>query len=652
MAASTKRKPRTEADDAGKVSDISETSEVRTATRKFTARDWGYIADYVIEEYERRRQVRRDREKQWKEIDRQIAMEPNIAFKLTHDGKVDVKKRWMSEMELPLQAQALEVLTADSRRMMFPSNGSFFSANAEVTDEYLRGVDFQGLVLGDENEVPSQINQDNANKLIEGFLLHQFRQYDHVQRFDKINAEAFKYGMGVGRARLETANVLVHEALGVRRELKRVPMIVPCSIKHHYLDDAMPSTHSAHVLSPSHISVDHLKLAALNVAASKGSTDPNDPDGGWMPAGLGKLKENDNGNVTLIELEGDIVVPRKTTRSFVLHGAIVTVALGGTEKKGDVEEATRSVVRFRWRQTPYSSYILFPYHYEGSDDIYPSGPLMKGRPVQMMATDALNRLMDAAALKNAPPVGYDKDDTHFASTGGPIIEPYAQWGTIDDVNVYDKVGGDPSVMASVLQQAISFYAELTGVLPARLGAQTVSHTTAFAKDAELQRGAVRTVDYVNQCGSGPITRWLHMAYDMARGAMRDGETTSFYIPSYGGYVKIKKEHLPENAQFEWFGAGGPAEENAKQQKKLAGLGLALKMDQLGISIGEKPDIDLKAAKREVLREAGWTDIDVILRTERAPATAAATPGVPGDPAAPAASPDTGAAALILQNLAA
>jgi hypothetical protein len=644
MASSSTKGKRGKAaeDDTGKVSDLSETNEARTAARRFTARDWSYIAEYVIEEYERRKQLRRDREKQWKEIDRQIAMEPNLAFKLTHDGKIDVKKRWMSEMELPLQAQALEVLTADARRMMFPTGGSFFSANAAVTDEYLRTVDFQSIIMGDENEVPSKINQDNANKLVEGFLLHQFRQYDHVQRFDKINAEAFKYGMGVGRGRLETMSVLLHEALGVRREMQRIPTLVPCSIKNHYLDDALPSTHSAHMLSPSHISVDRLKLAALAVAASKGSKEPNDADGGWMPQALGRLKEDDNGYVQLIEMEGDIVVPRKTTRSFVLHGAIVTVALGSAEKKD--EAATRAVVRFRWRQTPYSSYVLFPYHFEGSEDTYPTSPLMKGRPVQIMAVDALNRLMDSAALKNAPPVGYDKDDTHFAAQGGPVIEPYAQWGSIDSVNVHSEVGGEPSTMAAVLQQAISFYAELTGVLPARLGAQTVSHTTAFAKDAELQRGAVRTVDYVNSAGQGPITRWLHMAYDMSRRALSNNAQVKFYIPAYGGFVQVSKAQLPEHVLFEWHGAGGPAEEMQKQQKKLAALGLALKMDQLGVATGQPPDVDLSAAKREVLREGGWTDIDVILRTRPAPQQSAA-PGVP-----PGASPaDTGAAALVLQN---
>src|SRR3954466_8620695 len=94
--------------------------------RKFDASDFNYLAEYIIEEHRVRKQRRNDRERQWKEIDRQIAMEPDISFKKVGD-KIDTKKAWMAEMELPLQAQALEVLTADSRRMMFPDTGPWFA---------------------------------------------------------------------------------------------------------------------------------------------------------------------------------------------------------------------------------------------------------------------------------------------------------------------------------------------------------------------------------------------------------------------------------------------------------------------------------------------------------------------------------------------
>jgi hypothetical protein len=605
--------------------------------RRFDARDFDYIAEQVIEDYTDRKQRRRDREKCWSEVDRQVAMEPDTGFKyIVKNGTrvLDPNKHWMSEVELPLQAQALEVLTADARRMLFPDSGSWFRAHAEMTDDYLRRADFQSMILGDETEVPSQINQDNADKLVEGFLLHLFEQHlgdnneDFYTRYDKLNAESFKYGVGVGRARMWTRNLYIKAPGGVRREIRKIPVLMPCSIKNLYLDDRKPSMHSMQLLEPAPIAHDYIRFENLQLAASLGSDDPDDEDGGWMPKYLKDIVPDDKGYVELLEIEGDIIVPRKTTRSMVLPGVIVTVVLGG---KGAGGHATRSVVRLRFRKTPYSSYLLHPYHYEGADDVYPASPLMKGRPVQIMCTDALNRLLDAAMLKNAPPVGWDRTDQYFAQNGGPAIYPYAQWGTTDPgaIKVHQEVGGDPSVLSAVLIRGIQLYAELTGVLPARLGAQTTSHTTAFAKDAELQRGAVRTVDYVRQVGKGPATRWLDLAYRMARDALKRDNVT-FFIASYGGYVEVSKDQLPERASFEWFGSGGPAEEQQRRQMRVQSAGLALQIDQMAVTTGRKPTLILPALIAEVLREGGWTDIDPFI--EQASAVGAA----PTDPGAAAA----------------
>lgn len=625
-------------------SDVREIDEDGKAhqKRRFDIRDFNHIAEQVCDDYSARKGRRADREKCWKDIDRQVAMEPETGFKyIIKNGSrvLDTNKAWMSEIELPLQAQALEVLTADARRMMFPSGDApWFAAHAELTDEYLAKVDFQSLIKGDEAEVPSQINQDNADKLVEGYLRHLYDQPigDTAEEFstrqDKINAESFKYGVGVGRARMWSRYLYVKEKGGVRREVRRIPALMPVSIKNLYLDDRKATMHSSQLLEAAPIAVDHIRLANLHAAANLGSTDPDDDDGGWMPKNLKGIEPDKDGYVTLLEMEGDIVVPRKTTRSVILPGCIVTVVMGSQGKGGGT---TSGVVRFRWRKTPFSSYLLHPYHYEGADDIYPSSPLMKGRPVQIAATDAMNRLLDSAMLKVQPPVGWDRSDQYLAQNGGPGVYPGALWGTVDPsaIKAFTELGGEPGTMAAAVLRLIQLYAELTGVLPARLGAQTTSHTTAFAKDAELTRGAVRTVDYVNQTGAGPTTRWLDMSYQMARAAIGRNETVSFYIPAYGGYVELTRDQLPEHATFTWFGAGGPAEESQKMQRKLQALGLALQIDQMAVQLGRKPRLDHAKTVDQVLREGGWTDIDAIAARE-APAGASVLPG-PGADQGPA-----------------
>jgi hypothetical protein len=580
--------------------------------RRFDKRDWDTIAENTISQWEDRKRKRSDREKAWKEIDRQIAMEPDVQFKKLPDGRPDTNKIWMAETEMPFQAQALEVLTADARRLMFPNTGLCFRAHAETTDEYFERVDFQALIHGDELEVPSRINQDNADKLVEGFLAHLFAQTDFQTRIDRINAEAFKYGMGVGRARMETKNVFINEARGVTKETKKIPVLVPVSVKNLYLDDPVSSMHTSQVLGPAHIAVDYMKLENLQIAANRGSSDPDSADGGWMAEGLKNLIADKDGYVTILEMEGDIIVPRKTVRSMVIPGGIVTVVIGGKDSGGAV---SRGVVRFRWRKNPFSSYLLFPYHYESANDPYPSGPLMKGRPVQILASDAANRLLDSAMLKNAPPVGYDRSDMVFAANGGPQICPTAKWGTTDPVKVYTEIGGDPTALTSMFVMASKLYAELTGVLPGRLGAQTNSHTTAFAKDAELQRGAVRTVDYVTASGNGPMLQWFNMAYKMGRDSIGPRESISFYIAAYGGFVKIDKSHLPDAAMFDWLGAGGPQDESQKMQQRVNALLLAAKLDQFNVSTGQPPRININNAIDAVLRDGGWIDLDAIVNTE-------------------------------------
>jgi len=162
---------------------------------------------------------------------------------------------------------------------------------------------------------------------------------------------------------------------------------------------------------------------------------------------------------------------------------------------------------------------------------------------------------------------------------------------------------------------------VTGVNAPRLGAQTVSHTTAFAKEAELNRGTARTVDYARSTLEGPLTKWLDMEYRMGRPHF---QKSSIYLPDsgYEGYVDIDKSALPEEAFFEGIGAGGPSEEQEKQARMLNSAQFAVSMDQLKLQIGGQPSLDLDQLIKHVLRNGGWSDVDVITRGE---ATAQATP---------------------------
>lgn len=597
-----------------------------TTKRRFDVRDFNLIAEQVCDEWSRRKKARSPLERQWKEIDRQLRMEPDVAHKLRIDGTVDPKKAWMPEMELPLQAQTLEMLTSDASRMKWPDSGSYFSAHAALTDKYLERVDFSAIIEGDENDVPSAITQDNADKLVQGAVNHWHRQYDMRSHYDQIDAEAFKYGNGVGRLRVAKKRVFSKTAKGVVRQEQEIPVLVPCSIWHTYLDDSPNAMMlEGHVIAPAEIMEKTQSISDLQIAANKGSTDPEDMQGGWMPAAVKRLEGDKHGNVRLLEYEGDIVVPRKTTSSVYIPNVIVTVAIG---KKGD--SVTQAVVRFRFNAFEMPSFINFPYHIEDLSTPYATSPLMKGMPIQKGAADALNRLLMSAALNVQPPMGYDQSDLTFAQNGGPLIFPGAQWGSVGDVQTYAI--GDPNAMFAVYAGLLAQYADVTGVNAPRLGAQTVSHTTAFAKDAEISRGVVRTVDFVRASLHGPMAVHLSREYEIGR---KNFKESTIYIDEYGGFVKIDKDHLPETVVFKVHGSGGPAENSAKSQARIQSAMMALQVDAAAVQQGRAPTIDHARLVEQLLREGGWTDVDAIIGAgEVSPGLAEGSPlgigpGLPG-----------------------
>lgn len=583
--------------------DAKEVTNEGVRKRRFGRKDFGLLAESIYAEYKRRKENRKHLERVWGEIDRQIAMRPSFARKLDARGNPDAGKAWMSEVELPLQAQTLEVLTADARRMLFPPAGPWFVAHAAMTDDYLRRVDYQSLVAGDESEVPSIVNQDNADKLVRGALDYWHSLYDFRGNVDLINAETFKYGVGVGRARRVRADVHGKTRNGVVKRTVRIPMLVPRSIKHIYLDDSFHAlANEGYVIEPMILDYRRARLVDMQLAASKGNNEPTADDGGWMPGALVGLEPDKDGYIDIIEAEGDFVVPRKTTGSVVLTGMIVTVVRGKAGGKDN-----ERVIRMRDRQWSQSSYIEFPYHRESCMSAYAASPLMKGWPIQVAASEALCDLMDAAMLNVMPPIGYDRNDQAFAADGGPRIYPGALWGTIGDV-VPHKIS-DPATLVQVYAGLLTQYSDVTGVNAPRLGAQTLSHTTAFAKEAELSRGTVRTVDYVESSLKAPLTQWLYLAYEIGRPLLRD---TDMYIADWEAWVTVSKEHLPDAVVFEAHGAGGPAEEQAKRQNKMAAVQMAIQIDSVAKGYGQDTGLKLPEIVQNVLREGGWTDVDALV----------------------------------------
>ena len=574
-------------------------------------KDFSSIAESIIQEWTDRKTRRDDLEKHWDEIDRQLRMQPELSHKTDTKGKVIKGMEWMPEIELPLQAQTLEILTADVRRLLFPNNRDSFTARAALTDKYINAFDragspFSGERPGKEQDRHAVLNQDNGDRLAAAMITHWRSQYDYRAHVDVINAQAISKGFGVGRLRKVRRRILGHDARIGGSINQKIPMLVPRDARKVYLDDnATAVMHEGETLGPNIIQEQPITYADLDASAADGGTDPTNDDGGYIPEEIAKLSDI-KGTIQLVELEGDLVIDSSSS-TLIIRDVIVTAATGTNKGKN----TSIGLVRYREGEE-FSSYIIHHYHLEGPEFAYGASPLLKGMPIAKLAAQAMNRVMESAQLKNSPPIGWDKTELAFALKGGPVVAPHALWPTadLDAIKVFIDVGGDPTTMFAVFTGLVSLYADMTGVTPPRLGAQTKSHTTAFAKDVELNQGAVRTVDFVRSILEGPMTRSLALEYRMGLSTMKG--RNMIYMPNWNEFVNITKGHLPDIVKFTAIGAGAPAEDQARDQKQLAAAQLALQIDQAGQQSGQQTSINLPALIRQILEKGGWTDVDDLL----------------------------------------
>lgn len=555
--------------------------------------EFAKIAEYVVSEFRRREKSkeRKALDKKIKEIDRQVCMEPDTAYKKNADGSSS-GMAWMSELEPPNQRQALEMNNADSRRLLWPDSGSWFEAHAEMTDEYLRQVEDLSLIAGDENETRSSVNQDIVDEIVEAWMVNIHRAYDFRANMDVINAEAFKYGVGIGRMKRVKTPFFSTEI--------EIPQLVPVSIKNTFLDDRKYNLlHENLNIEPSVIRRTWMKWEDLQISASKGSNDPDEENGGWISAGIKSLMPDKNEDIELIEIEGDLVISNSNSESLYLPRVIVTVAVNN-------EKQEQSVVRYRNRKSARSSYFIFPYHQEDIGSPYAVGPLVMAHPIQAAMAHALNRAMDAATLSTNPHLFYDPSEPELVATGGPVLTPGGSTGMIGELR--EVAPGDPGALFNIYLGLAAQYAELTGMTGARLGQQTSSHTTAFAKDVEVSRGQIRIVDYVKSIMQGPLAKWLQACYEESLDALGEGEI-SVYLHKSKSFIKLSRNALPNNVFFDIFGSAGPAEDAAKVGAQVQAMQMALGIETAKRQLGEGRPLDLTSLQQEILRKGGIADVD-------------------------------------------
>ena len=612
----------------------------------FTANEWDSIANWIRAELQLRRDGRRHKEQMWKEIDRQLSMMP-VQSAVTDQRTADPSNPvWYPKIELPLQFNALEVISADVRRFLFPRTGSWFNVSANLSDEYAQRWDSRrsaGLTLPDpqmnafitamginagkpapligSEPVPVKLDQEVANVLPKAALEYFHRFYDFRKRICTFVTECLKYGEGVIRVRPVKANQYASRFKGSKSLTG--PAVIPCSLWNTYLDDTWQATmHEGVLMSPSVIRCAWQPLESLKRAGASGGD-------GWLPDEIKKLTgkvgpDNRKEQVELVEFEGDVLVPMSDDTIF-LPNVIITIAIGDGVK----------TVRFRENPMPFRSYVSHSYFQSDMKSAYGDSPLGKGMPIQKIATSIINDIAAVSRLNGIPPVSYDRNDPGFAGTGGPLIFPGAQWATdaANSIEVY-KVG-DVNALVTAYLASIKQYEDTVGVNDSRRGERLKSHTTAGAAQIEATQGLSRTDDFVTDLLAGPMATILHMEYEIVKQTMKKPLSISIGDEGIDGWINLAADDLADEVEFEVVGSEGAMEERQRLESFILATKSHVELAMAAAQLGTPVPTNFEAMVVELYDRANVTNANRYVGAASAISGGAAAesviPGIAGVP---------------------
>lgn len=575
--------------------------------RKVTERDRENIAEQVHEEFKRRKGTshREMRENQWADVDRQLAMKvPEKTSERIED--------WMSAGELPLQATSLEVITKEASRLIFPDTTDWYTANAEFTDEWAERVKETSFVAGDKGGTTlGDPSFDTGDLLVHAALDHNHRQYRYRENWKQLVAEALKYGTYIMRHAIVKRSAVSMDHNSVTGRQQRIPMSIPVCVKNYLPDDSLQHLlHEGMEVMPSPIRFYWQKVRDIQRAAKVGGEDQ-----GWVASAVSNLEaaksggddpEQQKGTCQIVELEGDLVTPRSRSEDREFFNKIVTVAVGSGGPK---------LIRIRDGEE-FRSYVEGRYQTDDLTNPYGTSPLIKGVILEDIASEAANRMTDAADLNVRPPVGYSANDVKLVADGGPDLSPGARFKTKfpNAVEVMNNIG-DPTALSGILSLMTNMYQFFVATTDERATGALKSHTTAFAADMAQSRGSLRTEDFVSDLERGPLTNSLAIEYELTKKAF-GGRTVPVYIDARGlkGFIHFTGAILPKNVVFDVHGSRGVISKRERKQEAmtLASMWLQVVQAMNAAQLPPEQRSGVLELFKEVFREFGFPDPERII----------------------------------------
>jgi hypothetical protein len=512
--------------------------------RKISNKDWEKVQIFIKSELDSRKksQYRVHHESIWKEVDRQIKMEP--MKRLTQAGKA-VKKSWNSAFELGELSKASEIISADIRRITFPQERHWFESHVEIP-----------LQLNEETgaERIDEETQQKVDGLLRALMTQQQIDFGFKANVDLSIKEALHHGSFVATAEWDS-DLYVED--GAKVGNMAAPVWVPHSMWNCYPDPS-PAVGSGKMYYCGSMIIESY-MPRYKLERMKGE--------GWMPSQFDKIPKEehkrksgddtiDTKDIQIVTYYGDIVVDRKDGDDIYLPNSIAKVANG-------------VICYYMPNPLPFSPVIFNGYEKQDVRDPYYTSPIIKQSPMQKLTTILANKFVDGISLKVEPPIVYDGNDPYFVEHDGPIIAPGVKTPTKGSTEFKLVETGDPAYALEGLQMGLRQLQEGTGVSAVRTGVANSDRQTATEVQKIAQGAEVRTVDFIDKLNYS-LRSFLYMQHELNK---RNLKSYSFYNENMQSqdFVRVteKEIQMAQSVHFDVTGARGLLGEEQRMQKMSA-----------------------------------------------------------------------------------
>lgn len=508
--------------------------EEQPKKRRILDRDFDKVEAFIKSELESRAKnpFRTRHETKWKEVDRQLSMEP--MRRVSPDGR-EIKPTWHNVFELGELTKASEIITADVMRIVF-ANENWFEPHA----------DLEGYMDPSQGKYAvAEPDQEKADGLLRALMVQQHKDFGFKERFELSIKEALHHGSFVAEVRWEQQMI----SDGAKIKTIGSPVWVPYSMWNSYPDPSPSVIGTNMFYTGNMILVEYMPLHKLK--RMKGE--------GWVQNRIKQVKkeehkdkDNETQDVKLVKWFGDIVIERGDGDIYLPNMKVML--------------ANDTLVYAEVNDLPYPSVIFAGYERQDVRDPYYMSPIIKQSPMQKFTTVMANKFADGVELMINPPVEYDGNDPDYVANGGPDLSPGSKNPTKSMGKGFKSLEiGQPEAALNAMQFGFRQLQEGLGVSSLRQGSETSDRQTATEAKLMEQGSEVRTIDFIGKLERQGARPYLYMQHSLNRKRLGEYEVYSNEMNT-PDVVRFTRKDIDLCAHFDVVGAKGILGEQQRQQQ--------------------------------------------------------------------------------------